>query len=740
MDPILSSLEALIPTPLPRIVAVEVDEDNTLELFQRSEDGEETRSIRRPYQWWLLTAGPQMAQALEIPCHCEPLQGEGVHRCRVKWDSRQEYDQALKKLKALTGKTPASPLAPYRTFPHASQQAMIDQGVRLFRGMSFPQLRRMQLDIECRSADPNRFCDARNPEDEILMVALKDSRGLEVCLTSRECGGEANLLRNMIQVIQERDPDVLEGHNLFSFDLMYLKERCRRHKIPLALGRHGKVATSHPSRMNIAERIINFPRFDIYGRHVVDTYHLVMLYDVARRELESYGLKYCAKHFGLAREGRVYVDGDAITQMYEEDASRLAEYNLDDVRETDGISQLLSPSYFYQSQILPFSYQDCVLRGNATRIDALLCAAYLSQGYALPLPQASQTFAGALTTVENMGVFRPAWHLDVRSLYPSVLLAGGKSPRSDTLGIFIQLLGHLRTFRLQAKDAAKDAATPAQRKEYQALQNSFKILINSFYGYLGFAQGTFNDYALAEKVTSTGRNILTQMKEDLEKEGAHILEMDTDGIYFMPPPQATPEAMRKKIQQGLPPGIELELDGLYAAMFSYRSKNYALLEEDGTISLHGAALRSRGLEPFLQRFIRESLQAILVENVHDLTPLMNRYLQELQNHAWPLKDFLRKENLTQSLENYLRALGTPQGRRSAVYELARRCQKSVRPGDSLRYYVTGNKKSVSVADNSKLEEEIDETFRDENLPFYQERLLSLAKKFQDVLRPASEKA
>ncbi|MGN0867002.1 MAG: 3'-5' exonuclease, partial [Oligosphaeraceae bacterium] len=423
MDPILSSLEAVIPAPLPRIVAVEVDEDDTLELFQRSEDGEQTLSLRMPYQWWLLTAGPQMAQALELPCHWETLQGEGMHRCRVKLESRKDYDEALKRLKSLTGQSPSAPLAPYRTFSHASQQAMIDQGIRLFRGMSFAQLRRMQLDIECRSDDPARFCDARNPGDEVIMVALKDTRGLEVCLTSRDCGGEANLLRKMIQVIQEQDPDVLEGHNLFSFDLMYLKERCRRHKIPLALGRKGKVARSHPSRMNIAERTINFPRFDIYGRHVVDTYHLVMLYDVARRELESYGLKYCAKHFGLAREGRVYVNGDAITRMYEEDAGRLAEYNLDDVRETDGISQLLSPSYFYQAQLLPCSYQDCVLRGNATRIDALLCAAYLSRGCALPCPQASQTFEGALTTVENMGVFRPAWHLDVRSLYPSVLLA-----------------------------------------------------------------------------------------------------------------------------------------------------------------------------------------------------------------------------------------------------------------------------------------------------------------------------
>ena len=733
MENILSSLEAVIPTPWQRIVAVEIDEDDSLELFQRTEDGQGTVSLRLPYRWWLLTAGPEMARALDMPCDLEPLQGEGTHRCRVRLESRKAYEEALKKLKALTGQPPSSPLAPYRTFSHATQQAMIDQGIRLFRGMSFPQLRRMQLDIECTSSIPGRFCNAKVAGDEVIMVALKDTRGFERCLTSQECGGEAGLLREMLRVIQERDPDVLEGHNLFAFDLCYLQERCKRHKIPFALGRGGKVAKSHPSRMTIAEQILNFPRFDIYGRHVVDTYHLVRLYDVSRRELESYRLKYCAKHFGLAREGRVYVPGEEITRLYQEDPARLAEYNLDDVRETEGLSNLLSPSYFYQTQLIPASYQDCILRGNAARIDAMLCAAYLSRGHALPSPQAPQAFEGALTTVENMGVFRPAWHLDVRSLYPSVLLAAGASPASDSLGLFIQLLGHLRAFRLQAKDAARTASTPARKKEYQALQNSFKILINSFYGYLGFPQGTFNDYRLAERVTSTGRQILTKMRDDLEKEQAKILEMDTDGIYFTPPPASTPEQMRERIQKELPPGIEVELDGLYAAMFSYKSKNYALLEQDGSISLHGAALRSRGLEPFLQRFIRQALQAILLEDTHDLAPLTSQYLEEMQRHAWPLGDFLRKENLTQTLENYDRSLASGKGKRSAVYELVRRSSKAYAPGDAVRYYVTGTKKSVSVTDNSKLEEEIDEQNRDENLSFYADRLQSLAKKLQAVL-------
>ena len=41
-----------------------------------------------------------------------------------------------------------------------------------------------------------------------------------------------------------------------------------------------------------------------------------------------------------------------------------------------------------------------------------------------------------------------------------------------------------------------------EREHFDALQGSFKVLINSFYGYAGFAQGTFNDFDLAEAVTA----------------------------------------------------------------------------------------------------------------------------------------------------------------------------------------------------------------------------------------------
>lgn len=730
---LLTELEELIPATLQRVVAVELDNDGSLEIFQRNEDGAMVTSVKTPFQPWILVSGLDLAETIKGIASITPLEGAGAHRVLARFESIEAYEQALKDLKKRTGQTASSPLAPYRCFSDLVQQALIDQRIRLFRGMEFNQLRRMQIDIECRNSIPGRFCDANVEGDEIFMIALKDSAGYEHCFSTAECHGEAGLLQTVLEKIQELDPDVIEGHNLFIFDLDYMEKRCKRFKIPFALGRHGRVAKSRQSRLTIAERIINYKRYDAYGRHIVDTWHLVMLADVAKRDLESYGLKYCAKYYGIAREGRVYIPGDKLTQRYDENPLEVAEYNLDDVRETDGLSRIISPSYFYQTQLLPISYQNCIVRGTATRIDAMLCADYLNAGGALPSPQNAIPFEGALAAVCATGVHRPAWHLDVRSLYPSIILLDKWSPASDSRGIFAHLLERFRAFRLQAKDAARTAETQSQRDELQALQNSFKILINSFYGYLGFAQGTFNDFALAQKVTATGRDILTRMREHLEAAGAVTLEMDTDGIYFVPPSGVTPQQMREQIQRELPQGIELELDGIYQAMFSYKSKNYALLEENGRISLHGAALRSRGIEPFQQRFIKDAINEILLNDARTLEPLKEKYLDDLAAHAWPISDFLKKENLTQTVENYRKALESGKGKRSAVYELAARSKREYKPGDAVKYYVTGTKKSVQVVSNSKLDEEIDATVRDENTAFYADKLITLSQKLSEAL-------
>src|SRR6202030_1212364 len=205
------------------------------------------------------------------------------------------------------------------------------------------------------------------------------------------------------------------------------------------------------------------------------------------------------------------------------------------VRETRAVSELLSPSYFIQAQIFPYNYQDVIVRGNATRINALFLREYFRQRHSIPELPMPRAFEGGYTDILFTGVAHDVWHCDVASLYPSIMLQFDCFPVTDELQIFRHLLTDLRNFRLEAKARMRAEQDPTKQHHLQALQNTFKILLNSFYGYLGFAQGHFADFDAAARVTQIGRDLLKKMIEWLKARGAQVIEVDTDGIYFVPP-------------------------------------------------------------------------------------------------------------------------------------------------------------------------------------------------------------
>ncbi len=721
----------LVPSCRECVVAVEPGRDGTATLFLRSGPGVITTE-RVPFEPWLVVTGPGLAEALSGASRVTPLGGAGQYRYRVHFPGQSAYYDALKDLRRITGAPPSAPAAPYRVFSDLQQQLLSLLPLRLFRGLSFDDVLRLQLDIETLTTPGYDFPNAAREGDEIALIALRDSTGWECVLSTRELG-EAGTLQRMVALIRERDPDVIEGHNLFNFDLPYIETRCKRHGVKLALGRDGSTVKSRSSRFTTGERQASYRRYDMYGRHVVDTFHLVQLYDVIHRDLQSYGLKSVARHFGVAAPDRTYIDAAQIGALLETDPESVAAYCLDDVRETDAISRLLSPSTFCQAQLVPLSYQNCVTRGNASRIDALLVAGYLSTDQSLPQPQAARPFRGGLTDSLCTGVYRNVWHVDVRSLYPSIIISAGLQPRADHLGLFSRYLRELRRFRLLAKDAAR-TGPEADRGHFDALQSSFKILINSFYGYVGFAQGTFNDYELAETVTAQGRDILTSMLQYLEGAGATVIEMDTDGIYFVPPPEVgDTDVMQARVQQILPEGIDVDLDATHEAMFAYKSKNYALLDHDGKLSITGAALKSRGLEPFQRRYIEELIRLLISGRSDEAESLFEEYAEAIREHRLPIADFAKRETLSTAPKTYQEKLAAKKTRRSAAYELVLRADREYKQGDQVSFYVTGEKKSVAVTDAAKLLADAAPEERDENIPYYLGKLTKLHKKFGEFL-------
>jgi len=721
------------------IIALELEGDGAVRIYRKL-DGKVQSELQefRPFLW---LENPDLLQDFKGKFQLAPLSGSLRYRTLAVFSSWKEVNAARKFLNKEAGFAPSERWAPYSFISDPIHQHLLMSGQTCFKGLKLSDLSRMQLDIETYCAAGFEFCSSQREEDRIIAIALSDTTGWETVLWGKELS-EPEMLKRLTSLIQERDPDIIEGHNIFKFDLSYILERSKRHGLALTWGRDGSEATAYDSRLLIAERTIDYPKWQIHGRHIVDTWILSQFYDISSRELESLSLKEMAKHFGLASKDRSYVEGNQISRTYDENSELLYRYALDDVRETRGVSALLIPSYFIQAQIFPYNFQDVIVRGNATKINALFLREYLRRRHSMPSPPAeSKDFAGGYTDIFYKGVVKNVVHCDVASLYPSIMLSKLIKPAQDELEVFLPLLTDLKNFRIEAKRLSQQAGTSEEKVHYQALQAAFKILINSFYGYLGTSFSNFSDYQAAGAVTESGQNILRQMIAWLQERGCQIIELDTDGIYFVLPAGSNrleeAESLIQSMATILPEGIEVELDGHYQAMFSYKMKNYALLGDDGKLTVKGSGLRSRGLERFQRQFLRDLILLLLKGEHERIVPLYEATLSRIENHQLHISEFCKTETLSETLTSYQQKIREKKRNPTALYELALKSGRDYQPGDQLSYYVTGTKKNVRVYDNSKVSSQWELAHPDENAAYYKEKLAELLEKFRPFI-PTSE--
>jgi DNA polymerase, archaea type len=194
-----------------------------------------------------------------------------------------------------------------------------------------------------------------------------------------------------------------------------------------------------------------------------------------------------------------------------------------------------------------------------------------------------------------------------------------------------------------------------------------------------------------------------------------------------------------------PAGIQVELDGRYQAMLSYKMKNYALLDERGTLTIRGSGLRSRGLELFQRKLIEEVFTLLLSGRREEIPDLVFRWKAAFAAHRVPVREFMKTETLHDALDLYrserARGLRNP----SAAYELALGAGRPYQPGDQVSYYLGGRGKNVAVSDAAKLAGSWDPAAPDENTEYYQAKVDELWTRFRpfverDALRPFVEES
>jgi DNA polymerase, archaea type len=732
----------------PRIVAIELGETGTVKVYRREKDGSTAVDVE-PFHPFVWTDGDITDLGIE---NAQKLAGDLRYNWLVTVDSWKELIALRNGLKK-AGRN-------FFALSDPVQHYLSATGRTLFKQLPFEGLKRIQLEVLSPTGESDLADASQNP---IASIALSDNSGWEQLIVVDPGDveeSEHDALKQLTAIIKERDPDVIEGHDLFRFDLPYLLARARKAKVKLDWGRSGGFLRSRPSRLQIAEKTIDYPKFQIDGRHFVDTFLLAQFYDVGLRTLSGFERSDVAQHFGFCDAAEISVlTGKALQREYLAKSDRFRKRALCAVRETRALADLLSPSYFIQAQIFPYNYQDVIVRGNATRINALFLREYLRQRHSIPEMPMARTFEGGFTAIYFSGVARNVWHCDVASLYPSIMLQFDCFPVTDQLQIFRHLLTDLRSFRLEAKGQMQLADKEGDRSKWhhlQALQNTFKILINSFYGYLGFAQGHFADFDAAARVTQIGRELLQKMIAWLTERGAQVIEVDTDGIYFVPPnaeivgrssrlpeqaggqnARPTIEELRQGLAKELPAGIEVEFDAQFDAMFSYKAKNYALLTPTAEVIIKGGALKSRGLEKFQRLFLEEMIKLIMQEKPEELGQLREKFEKRIRNREMPIDMLMKTDTLQDSLDKYRAKIAGSSRNRAAAYELALASGRNYKPGDQISYYIKATPKKVAAYEAAKLASEFDPQNRDENSDYYVAKLNELVKKFSGITAEAT---
>lgn len=630
------------------------------------------------------------------------------------------------------------------------QQWMMQSGETMFGGMRPSDLRYLTFDIE--TVSQGGMPDPSRRSDEVVIIAMEDS-GEHGTFALVQEESEERLLRRFIGAVQAIDPDALVGHNVHDFDLDYLRRRCEMHGIEFDIGRRLPDGTrgqvSHYSSVKrAANRYLDYERHQVPGREILDTMFMAYDWNVFARALDSFGLKNIARALGYADEERTYVDGEEIPEMWEEDPRRLVEYALDDARETAEICDHFAATSFYQAQMQPIGFSTLTQVGTGRQVESMMVREYLRRRHSLPRREEKSDYRGAFTKLYVRGVLgisdeERVENADVSSLYPACQMRWERYPDGDVLGVMPTLLEGLTDMRLETKYKMRDLPDEdPQKAVLDARQQTYKIGINSFYGYLGWKHGLFNDMEQADNIVRDGEKVLRQMNSYIAEEGHDLVECDTDGTWYIPNGEGPAgEALAKKLTERLPEGIDIDLDASLPGFASYKTKNYVKQLPDGSIETVGSALTSSMFEQFGREFIRACFKDLLEGRIQQMHDRYVELIGRIRRREVPPARLAKRETLRESVEEYRRKVESEtHGRtRDARYELAAsRDGISTSMGTTVTYYVAEqdgeapSRHAVKVYRDAKPITEYD---GDENRLYYiRNRMRAFARKFEPFFR------
>jgi hypothetical protein len=705
--------------PTPRIVAIEMGDTGTVKVYRREQDGSTVCDIE-PFHPFVWADGDVADLGME---NAEKLAGDLKFSWLITVNSWKELIALRNGLKS-AGRT-------FFALTDPVQHYLTHTGRTLFKEMALEDLKRLQLEVISLSGEGDL---AQASQEHIASIAVSDNSGWEELILVDPRNADASehaAIKRLTAIYQGARSGRDRRATTSSASTCRISWPARGRRRRSSIGDAAAASCrSRPSRLQIAEKTIDYPKFAVDGRHFVDTFLLAHFYDVGMRSLNGFERIDVAQHFGFCDSAEFSsLGGKELQRAYLDGDERYKKRALCAVRETRAVSELLSPSYFIQAQIFPYNYQDVIVRGNATRINALFLREYFRQRHAIP----------ELPMVQGL---RRRLHRDVRHRRHARCLAlrhrlrstrasccssiASRSPTSSRFSATSSPISAPSASRRKRACAPRRSRAPASLpRPPEHLQNPHQQLLRLPRLRAGplrrFRRRRARHPDRPRPPPEDDR--LAQLQRRASHRSRHRRHL------LRPAARRRARGAPQRARKELPPGIEVELDEQFDAMFSYKAKNYALLTKEGEVIMKGGALKSRGLEKFQRVFLEEIIKLQMQGKPGELSALRDDYERRMRAGEMPIEMLMKTDTLQDSLEKYRQKIGAGGRNRAAAYELALGSGRAYKPGDQISYYIKATPKKVAAYEAAKLASDFDPQNRDENVDYYVGKLGELVKKF-----------
>ncbi|MDP6293520.1 MAG: DNA-directed DNA polymerase [Candidatus Woesearchaeota archaeon] len=536
----------------------------------------------------------------------------------------------------------------------------------------------LAFDIETYTPPGRMEIDYDNP---IIMIALyapdykkvvtwKKAKGAEVL------DSEKSMLERFVTLIKEYDPDILTGYNSDGFDLPYLLARCKKLKVELAIGKDNSSPIAK-GRTRQEARIIGIAHVDLYK----------FIRRVLGRTMKTQSFSLDAVSKELLGKGKKDVDIASIgTAWNAGKIDKFVEYNLHDTKLTYDLMHKVWPSLLEMTKIvglplfdasrLSFSqFVEWYLMKKAFSMNELFPA---KPGYKEQTRRMGQRAQGGYVFEPEPGVYDNIAVYDYRSLYPSIIVSHnispgtvncacckGKIPEHD-MHFCKKKQGFISGTIKELLDYRTNIKKESQKKKdvvLEARSYALKVLLNSFYGYLGFAMARWYSAQCVEAITAYARHYVKDVIAKAEQQGFTVRYGDTDSCMIELGKKTTKDAKKflDLVNKDLPDPMELELEdvfpaGIWVATKSSTTgakKRYALLDKEGNLTIKGFESVRRNAAVIARKVQQELLMIVLKDrNEKKAVKLVKDTVEKLRKNKLPVEEVVIKTQIQKNLDKY----------------------------------------------------------------------------------------